>query len=110
MPPDVLPDRPSGWITSSYTVKLENLQTVLQKFGCPTPTVDAFASAADGGFPRYWTEIDSAWQQSWSKEIICANLPFEWLEQVVETFISDKGEGILLLPDYSSTCISKEAN
>ena len=36
MPPDVLPDRPSLWITSSYTIQSEHLQTVLQHFGCPT--------------------------------------------------------------------------
>ena len=33
----------------------------------------------------------------------------EQLEQVVKKFISDKAWGTLLLPDYSSTCPSKEA-
>ena len=43
MLPEVLPDRPSRWITSSYTITSEHRQTVLQHFGCPTCTVDAFA-------------------------------------------------------------------
>ena len=73
MPPDVLPDRPSRWITSSYTIKSQHLQKVLQHFGCPKPTVDALASAANHGFPRLWTEMDSAWQRTWSKDFIWAN-------------------------------------
>ena len=51
----------------------------------------------------------SAWQRSWSKEFIWATPPFEWLLQVVQKFISNKANGILLLPDCSSTCPSKEA-
>ena len=108
MGPDALPDRPSRLVTSSYTIKSEDHQTVLQPFGCLTPTVDVFASATNHRFPRYWTQMHSAWQRSWSKEFIWANPPLEWLEQVVRKFISDKAQGILLLPDYSSTCPSKE--
>ena len=47
LPPGVLPDRPPCWITRSYTIKLERLQEDLHHFGCPTPTVDSFASAAN---------------------------------------------------------------
>ena len=82
---------------------------MLRHFGCPTPTVDAFASAANQRLPWYWPETPSAWGRSWPKEFIWANLPFEWFEQVVKKFISDKARRIRLLPDYSSTCPSKEA-
>ena len=53
--------------------------------------------------------MDSSWHNAWCKEYIWANSPFEWLEQVVRKFILDKAQQILLLPDNSSTCPSKEA-
>ena len=106
---DVLPDRPSRCITSSYTIKSEYFRTMLQHFCCPTPTVDAFASASNHRFPRYWTEMDSSSLSSWSKDFIWANPLVEWLVQLVKEFISDIAQKILLLPDSASTCRSKEA-
>ena len=107
VPPDVLLDGPRRWITSSDTIKSEDIQTVLQHFNCPTPTLDAFASAANHQFPRHWIEMDSSWQRFLSKDFIWASPPLEWLKQVVRMFISDKAQGIILLPDCSSTCPSK---
>ena len=73
---------------------------MLQHFGCCMSTVDAFALAATHQFTPYWIAMDSARQRSWPKESIWANAPFQWLEQVAKKFISDKVQGILLLPDY----------
>ena len=81
MPRYVLPDRSSPWITSFYTIKFGHLQMVLQHSGCAKPTMDAFASAANHRFPRYWTKTNSAWQRTPSKEFISANPP------VVQKFI-----------------------
>ena len=103
MPQDVLPDRPTRWVTSSYTIYLQHLQTWLQHVGYPTPTVDALPSAGNHQFSRYWTKMDGAWQQKWS------NPWSEWLEQVVQKFISDKAQQMLLLRDYSSACPFNEA-
>ena len=81
---------------------------MLQRFGCPTPTVYAFASTTNYPIPRYWTDMHRAWQHAWSKKFIWADLPFKWLAQVVKKFFSDKADGILLMPDYSSKCVSKQ--
>ena len=69
LPPDFLSDRPPRWVVSSYTLKSERLQEVLQHFGWPTLTVDALASTVNHRFLEYCTETDSAWQKSWSKEL-----------------------------------------
>ena len=82
---------------------------MLQHFGCPTPTVDAFVSAANDQIPQYWTEMNSAWQRSRSSGFIWASPPFVWLKNVIKKLNSDKAHWILLLQDYSSTCSSKEA-
>ena len=66
LPRDVLPEGPSRWMTSCYTIRSEHLKTEIQHFGSPTPTMDALASAANHQFPRCWTEMDSAWQRSLS--------------------------------------------
>ena len=52
--------------------------------------------------------MDSALRRSWSKGFILANSPFQWLYQIVQKFILDKAQGTLFLPNYSSTCPSKE--
>ena len=56
-------------------------------------------------FPRYWTKIDSAGQRSWSK----AHLRSIGSSKSSGNSFRTRPQGILLLPDYSSTCPSKEA-
>ena len=43
VPPDDLPDRPTRWVTSSYTIQSEHPQMLLHHFGCPTPMLTSSA-------------------------------------------------------------------
>ena len=58
LPPHLLADTPPCWVTSCYTIKSQRLQEVKDHVNCPTPTVDAFASAAYRGALDIVTLVD----------------------------------------------------
>lgn len=73
---------------------------IIEKFGV-TPTVDAFASADNARFERYWSLEDSAWHHDWGKEgLLWINAPCEMYERVLERLIEDRARAIVVCPEW----------
>ena len=56
------------WTTSTYRVVNSVRDGIIASLGAGTPTVDAFASAVNARFPRFWTRQDDAFSKDWGTE------------------------------------------
>ena len=65
------------------------------------PTIDAFASAANRQFRRYWSKTDNALRQdSNEEECLWLNPPFPLYPQVVEKVFLQGARGIAIVPRW----------
>jgi hypothetical protein len=58
----------SRWLTEKYTVRQEFVEDLVERFGAK-PDLDAFATAEDRRFPRWWgsgsSEATDAFSKPW---------------------------------------------
>ena len=72
--------------------------------GCPHPHVDAFAAAHNALLPRFWTETEDAFCQSWwTTQPVWANPPFSQYDRILEKLKSTGGHLLLLVPGWRLT-------
>ena len=70
--------------------------------GAGTPTVDAFASAVNARFPRFWTRQDDAFSKDWeTEELLWINPLFEHFARVIRKIAVDSARAIVIAPEWT---------
>ena len=92
---------PGRWVACEYAVRKEEKEKILQYFGV-TPQIDAFASAENALFERWWgpgsTLGENAFLQDWSKELLLLNPPFDVMDRVLDKIHKEKAHALLVVP------------
>ena len=90
------------WTTSAYPVVDSVRDGIIASLGAGTPTVDAFASAVNARFPRFWTRQDDAFSKDWgTEELLWINPPFEHFARVIRKIAVDSARAIVIAPHWT---------
>ena len=85
-----------------YALRADLVAMACATFGV-SPTVDAFASAANARFPVFWTAADDAFTRSWAPDtcgVLWMNPPFSRMAEVLAKVDRDGASALLVAPKW----------
>ena len=93
--------RGKSWVSVDYAVRDDLVKEVVAALGGGVPTVDAFASASNKRFDRFWSEADNAFDKDWGADGLLWDIsPFGKISSVVSNIIRGKAKAILPVPEW----------
>ena len=77
-------------------------KSIVDELGGEEPTIDAFASAKNNQFLRYWTPKDSAWDKDWHTEgLLWINGSFDQLGKITQKIVDVHARSIEFAPKWT---------